>query len=113
MRPLAAVLLLGACTMPAPAARYVDNPAFCDAPAPEQELADLVTLRPTGIDSHGQSCTWDRPLTFVPGLRTTVTATCDDGASQWQTPVTVTKLPDGSITAPAPGLPDRFFACSG
>lgn len=113
MRALAPLLLLGACSMAGPAARHVDNPSFCDAPAPEQELADLVTLLPGGIESHGQSCTWDSPLTYAPGLRTTVTATCDDGARQWRTPVTVTVQPDGSVTAPAPGLPHRFFPCPG
>ena len=111
MRALWSAVLLAACTTAGAETRFVDNPAFCDEPAAEQELADLATLLPTGIESHGQSCSWDRPLSYAAGLATTVTATCDDGARQWQTPVEVTVNPDGSVTAPAPGLPHRFFPC--
>ena len=112
MRALWTALALGACTLAATETLYVDNPAYCDLPAAEQELVDLATLLPTGIESHGQSCTWDRPLGYAPGLARTVTATCDNGAERWQTPVEVTVNPDGSVTAPAPGLPHRFFPCT-
>ena len=43
---------------PTAAGMMVDNPGFCDASDGEQELADMVTLTPEGIFSHGLYCVW-------------------------------------------------------
>ena len=93
----------------------VDNPGFCNASSGEQELADLVTLSPTSIDSHLYNCAWQMPLMYKPGLKTKVKAQCYDGASTFDSTLDVSVNGQSRITIVgdvSTGLPEYYFPCA-
>lgn len=112
----AAVLLpLGlAAAASANAEELLDNPGYCDLPYEDREMADIVSLTPTGIESHGARCYWSGAR-FVSGQSLSVTATCDDGGSQWQTGLWISETKGGYVRVVPDGifpLPEIYFPCS-
>ena len=94
----------------------VSNPGLCNATPAEQELADLVLLTPTGLESHAAQCRFDRALRFLPGRGETVRATCGTGAETWQTDLQLdTNVAGRVFITPLEGrgttLPDFYFSC--
>lgn len=112
--------LLAAWATAAPAQPFIDNPGFCDAPAGEQELADVTVLDATGVGNHYVSCAWDiAPQRFPAGRPDRIGASCDTGAEQWQTmfKINVNVNDTGRVTAywdaqtPPETLPETYFSC--
>lgn len=113
MRLVLALLIL---PVAAGADGIVNNPGFCDASEPEQELAGLAWLTPDGIEAHEAACTWVRPgQSYEPGRVAVLAATCDDGARQWTLDFDLAVDARGRVTLRADGvnpLPDVYFPCA-
>lgn len=114
-RTAAALLISGLpAVAPAFAEEILDNPGYCDLPYEDREMAGIVSLTPTGIESHGARCSW-ADARFGPGESLSVRATCDDGASQWRTHLWISETKDGYVRVVPDGifpLPGIYFPCS-